>query len=229
MFRRPAVAILSTGDEVVPIDRTPESFQIRNSNAHSLAAQVRRAGGEPRILPIAPDRLDETRTLVQEGLKADMLLLSGGVSMGKYDLVEDVFAGLGARIYITKVLIQPGKPLVFGLAGGTPFFGLPGNPISTMVTFEIFGRVALDLLGGRPNSPLPFVHARLGEDFAHKPVLTRFLPARLKGDYGETRVDPVKWQGSGDLVAIARANCYLVAAADRESWKAGDLIPVLPH
>ncbi len=228
-YRRPAVAILSTGDEVLPIDRKPESYQIRNSNAHSLAAQVRRAGGEPTILPIAPDRLDETRTLIRQGLEADLLLLSGGVSMGKYDLVEDVFADLGAEIFFTKVLIQPGKPLVFGRAGDKPFFGLPGNPISTMVTFEIFGRVALDLLAGIPDSPLPFVQAALGEDFSHKPVLTRFLPARLEGSYGSTRVRPVKWQGSGDLAAIARSNCYLVAAADRETWKAGDLIAVLPH
>ena len=228
-YRRPAVAILSTGDEVVPIDATPESFQIRNSNAHSLAAQVTRAGGEPRILPIAPDRLEETRKLVEQGLQADLLLLSGGVSMGKYDLVEDVFADLEAEICFTRVLIQPGKPLVFGRAGRTPFFGLPGNPISTMVTFEIFARAALDLLAGQPDSPLPFVEAVLGEDFKHKPVLTRFLPARLEGSYGETRVHPVKWQGSGDLVAIARANCFLVASADRQAWEAGERIAVLPH
>ena len=227
--RKPAVAILSTGDEVVELDAVPEPFQIRNSNAYSLAAQVRRQGGEPRILPIAPDRLDRTRELVEEGLKADLLLLSGGVSKGKYDFVEQVLSELEAEFFFTQVKIQPGKPLVFARVGSTPVFGLPGNPISTMVTFEVFARIALHFLAGRNSSPLPFLEARLGSDFKHKPVLTRFLPSILQGDYGEATVNPVKWQGSGDLVALARANCFLVATPDRESWKAGESIFVLPR
>ena len=227
--RKPAVAILSTGDEVVELDAVPEPFQIRNSNAYSLAAQVRRQGGEPRILPIAPDRLDRTRELVEEGLKADLLLLSGGVSKGKYDFVEQVLSELEAEFFFTQVKIQPGKPLVFARVGSTPVFGLPGNPISTMVTFEVFARIALHLLAGRKSSPLPYLEARLGSDFKHKPVLTRFLPAVLQGDYGDATVNPVKWQGSGDLVALARANCFFVATPDRESWKAGDSIFVLPR
>ena len=229
VYRRPQVAILSTGDEVVEVTEKPESFQIRNSNAHALAMQVRRRGGEARILPIAPDEINRTRELVEQGLEADMLLLSGGVSMGKYDFVERVLRDLGAEFYFTQVLIQPGKPLVFGQVAGTPVFGLPGNPISTMVTFEVFARLALDRLTGRSDSPLPFFAARLGSDFKHKPVLTRFLPARLAGDYGEATVNPVKWQGSGDLVAFAKANCFLVASTDRASWAAGDWIPVLPR
>ena len=227
VYRKPSVAILSTGDEVVELDVAPEPFQIRNSNAYSLAMQVRRQGGEPRILPIAPDRLDRTRELVEDGLKADLLLLSGGVSMGKYDFVEQVLSELGAELFFTEVKIQPGKPLVFGRAGSTPVFGLPGNPISTMVTFEVFARIALHRLAGRKASPLPFLEARLGSDFQHKPVLTRFLPSVLQGDYGEATVNPVKWQGSGDLVALARANCFLVATPDRESWKARESIFVL--
>ena len=228
VFRQPRVAILSTGDEVVDIEQTPETYQIRNSNAYSLAAQVWRRGGIPEILPIAPDRLSETRNLVEIGLECDMLLLSGGVSMGKYDLVEDVFADLGAELFFTKVLIQPGKPLVFGRAAGKPFFGLPGNPISTMVTFEVFGSVALARLAGVADISLPFTEAVLGEDFSHNPSLTRFLPARLEGEYGRARVSPVKWQGSGDLASIAKANCLLVAGVDRESWDAGERIAVLP-
>ena len=227
VYRKPSVAILSTGDEVVELDVAPEPFQIRNSNAYSLAMQVRRQGGEPRILPIAPDKLDRTRELVEEGLKADLLLLSGGVSMGKYDFVEQVLSELGAELFFTEVKIQPGKPLVFGRAGSTPVFGLPGNPISTMVTFEVFARIALHRLAGRKASPLPFLEARLGSDFQHKAVLTRFLPSVLQGDYGEATVNPVKWQGSGDLAALARANCFLVATPDRESWKAGESIFVL--
>ena len=229
VYRRPQVAILSTGDEVVEVTEKPESFQIRNSNAHALAMQVRRRGGEARILPIAPDEINRTRELVEQGLEADMLLLSGGVSMGKYDFVERVLTDLGAEFYFTQVLIQPGKPLVFGQVAGTPVFGLPGNPISTMVTFEVFARMALDRLAGRSDSPLPFFAARLVSDFKHKPVLTRFLPARLAGDYGEATVNPVKWQGSGDLIAFAKANCFLVASTDRASWAAGDWISVLPQ
>jgi molybdopterin molybdotransferase len=228
VFRRPRVAILSTGDEVIDISGRPEPFQIRNSNAHSLAAQIRRQGGVPVILPIAPDRLDRTQELIEEGLEADMLLLSGGVSAGKYDYVEEVLSKLGAELFFTQVAIQPGKPLVFGKVGRKPVFGLPGNPISTMVTFEVFGRIALHRLAGRTSSPLPFLQARLAADFHHKPVLTRFLPAVLQGSYGDVQVNPVKWQGSGDLIAAARADCYLVASSGRESWKAGDLIAVLP-
>ncbi len=229
VYRKPRVAILSTGDEVVEVTEKPEPFQIRNSNAHALAMQVRRRGGEARILAIAPDEINRTRELVEQGLEADMLLLSGGVSMGKYDFVERVLTDLGAEFYFTQVLIQPGKPLVFGQVAGTPVFGLPGNPISTMVTFEVFARMALDRLAGRSDSPLPFFAARLVSDFKHKPVLTRFLPARLAGDYGEATVNPVKWQGSGDLVAFAKANCFLVASTDRASWAAGDWISVLPR
>jgi molybdopterin molybdotransferase len=228
VYRKPRVAILSTGDEVVPLDAVPEPYQIRNSNAYSLAAQVRRRCGEAVILPIAPDVAARTRELIEQGLRSDLLLLSGGVSMGKYDVVEQVLQELGAEFFFTQVAIQPGKPLVFGRVGSTPVFGLPGNPISTMVTFEVFARIAVDRLAGRPDSPLPFVRARLGSDFQHKPVLTRFLPAVLTGDYGEATVNPVKWQGSGDLVALAGANCYLVAAAGQASWKAGEWISVLP-
>lgn len=229
VYRRPVVAILSTGDEVLPIDSKPEPYQIRNSNAYSLAAQVQRAGGEPCILPIAPDQPDRTRELIEEGLKSDLLLLSGGASVGKYDYVARVLRELDAEIFITNVAIQPGKPLVFAKVGGKPVFGLPGNPISTMVTFEVFARIALDLLAGRSSSRLPFLRGRLAKDFSHKPVLTRFLPAVLRGDYDDVTVDPVQWQGSGDLVGLARADCFLVATPDRDFWKAGDWISVLPR
>ena len=228
VFRRPRVAILSTGDEVRPIEAAPESFQIRNSNAASLAAQVRRRGGEALVLPIAPDRLPETRDLIRKGLEADMLLLSGGVSMGKHDLVETALAELGAEIFITQVKIQPGKPFVFGLVEDRPIFGLPGNPVSTMVTFEIFARAGLEILAGGTSPTLPFVEAALANPFRHKPVLTRFLPARLTGQYFETAIEPIQWQGSGDLTATARANCFLVAPDTRESWEAGERIAALP-
>ena len=229
LYRRPRVAILSTGDEVVEISQTPRSFQIRNSNAWSLDAQVRRAGGDPLVLPIAPDQASRTRELIQRGLQADLLLLSGGVSMGRYDLVEDALASLGAEFFFDGVLIQPGRPLVFGRARGKLFFGLPGNPLSTMVTFEVFARAALELLGGACESPLRFLYARLAADFRHQPGLTRFLPALLAGPPADPLVHPVKWQGSGDMAALSRSNAFLVASASREQWSVGDWMPVLPR
>ena len=227
VYRRPEAAILSTGDEVLPVDAQPEPYQIRNSNAHSLAAQVRRCGGRPRILPVAKDSLRETRRLIEDGLRSDVLLLSGGVSMGKHDLVERVLADMGAEIFFTSVRIQPGKPLVFGRVGRTPVFGLPGNPLSTMVTFEVFAAIAMDLLAGATASPLRFQAARLAAPFRHKPVLTRFLGARLEGDYDGALVRPHRGQGSGDVTAFARADCLLVASDRRSAWDAGDWIEVM--
>ncbi len=225
VFEKPRVAILSTGDEIVGVAALPAPHQVRNSNAHSLAAQVRRAGGVAEILPVARDERTASQTLIERGLAADLLLISGGVSAGKYDLVEDVLAALGAEIYFDRVSIQPGQPLVFGRARGTFFFGLPGNPASTLVTFAVFARAALDLLGGRTETPLPTPFVRLASDFRHKPGLTRFLPARLNADGSE--VAPVPWHGSSDIPALARSNAFLVADAARESWRAGEYIRVL--
>ena len=225
VYRCPAVAILSTGDELVAVDQTPEAFQIRNSNSYSLAAQVARAGGAPAILPLARDTAGHTRQAIDRGLEADLLLVSGGVSAGKYDVVEDVLAGCGAEFYFDRVLIQPGQPLVFGRARGKFFFGLPGNPASTMVTFELFARAALDLLAGQTETALAMPWARLTREFRHKTGLTRFLPALLSADGAE--VTPVPWRGSGDIPALARANAFLVADAGREAYAAGEWIRVL--
>jgi len=224
VFRKPRVAVLATGDEIVEPDQQPSDFQIRNSNVYSLAAQVARAGGEPSILPVAKDEHEATRDAIERGLDADLLLLSGGVSAGKYDLVETVLAGLGAEFYFDRVLIQPGQPLVFGRARGKFFFGLPGNPASTIVTFELFGRAALELLGGQTESLLPLTFAPLAADFRHKPALTRFLPASLSADGSLTLIPS---QGSSDVPALSRANAFLVADPGREQWTAGELIQVL--
>lgn len=226
VFRRPRVAILATGDEVVPIEATPAANQVRNSNAHSVAVQVARAGGLPTILPVAPDNLEATRTLIGEGLASyDLLLLSGGVSAGKYDFVEPALGEFGAEFFFDRVLVQPGQPLVFGRARGKFFFGLPGNPASTMVSFELFGRAALELLAGHQDSRLALPRLRLTTDFRHKPGLTRFLPARVNDD--ATEVTPVKWQGSSDVAALARADAFMMCDAETESWKSGDTIGVL--
>lgn len=226
VYRRPRVAIIPTGDEIVDVSQVPLDYQIRNSNTYSLVVQVRRAGGVPVVLPVAADQYRATRELIERGLGTDLLLLSGGVSAGKYDIVEKVLADLGAEFYFDGTLIQPGRPTVFGRVGSTFFFGLPGNPASTMVTFEVFARAALELLAGQNETALPLFPARLTRDFRHRPGLTRFLPAWLSADGAE--LTPIPWQGSSDVPAVARANAFLVAAADRESWKAGDWMPVLP-
>jgi molybdopterin molybdotransferase len=225
VFAKPVVAIIPTGDEIVEVDETPAEFQIRNSNVYSLAAQVARSGGVPRVLPVARDREDHTRELVERGLETDLLLLSGGVSAGKFDVVEAALAATGAEFYFDRVLIQPGQPLVFGRARNRFFFGLPGNPSSTMVTFEIFARTALELLGGEREPALFMPFARLTRDFRHRIGLTRFLPARLNVDGSE--VTPVEWHGSGDIPALTRANAYLVADPDRAEYARGDWIRVL--
>lgn len=224
VYVRPRVAIIPTGDELVEVDQAPAPWQIRNSNSHALAAQVRRAGGEPVALPPVRDRLEETVQRLEEALKQDLVLLSGGVSAGRYDLVEEALRRLGAEFYFDRVRIQPGQPCVFGRAGRTFFFGLPGNPASTFVCFEIFARAALDLLGGVRQPRLPFALAALAEPFRHKPGLTRFLPARLEDG---ARIRPIPWGGSGDLRALAQANCFLVAEPDRPAYGAGELIGVL--
>jgi molybdopterin molybdotransferase len=227
VYIRPKVAILSTGDELVSIEEPPGPNQIRNSNSHSLAAQVHKSGGEPAILPIAPDEKTRLRSLIEEGLESDLLLLSGGVSVGRYDFVEQVLEDLGAEFFFTGALIQPGRPVVFGRIGKAYFFGLPGNPVSTMVTFELFARPILEALSGTTPCPLRFLHARLKTSVTRKPGLKRFLPATLSGAFENTEVELTPWQGSGDLASTARANCYVVLAADRELFAAGEWVPVL--
>ena len=225
VFRRPRVAILTTGDEILEAGADPLPHQIRDSNAWSLAAQVRRAGGDPFVLPAAPDSVQQTTDLVGEGLKADLLLISGGVSAGKYDLVEGVLAEYGGEFYFNRVLVQPGQPLVFGRVQETFVFGLPGNPASTMVCFEVFARAAVELLGGQAQPMLPLTEAVLSAEFRHRPGLTRFLPASLSAD--GTSVTPVPWSGSGDVMALARANAFLVAESDKPHYAAGERIRVL--
>jgi molybdopterin molybdotransferase len=227
VFRRPEVAILSTGDEVVDIGARPGPHQIRNSNSYSLAVQVQAAGGNPRMLGIARDEAAHLRFLIEQGLKHDLLLLTGGVSMGKYDLVEQVLAEFNAQFFFTGAQIQPGRPVVFGRARERYFFGLPGNPISTMVTFDLFVRPMLDALAGVPVAKLRFLHARLKSDIHTKTGLKRFLPGVLSGEFEKTEVELAGWHGSGDVAAMARSNCYVVIPPDRERIGAGEWVAVI--
>ena len=225
--KRPRVAILSTGDEVVLIDELPGEFQIRNSNSVSLAAQVRIAGGEPVILGNAADRIEDLGEKIERGLNEDALVLSGGVSMGKYDLVESVLKAMGAEFFFDAVAIRPGKPAVFGMCQGKPVFGLPGNPVSTMVTFELFVAPAIDLLSGSEARTLPLVEARLAEALKEKPGLTHFLPARVEWRERTPEVKALRWQGSGDIAALSKANCFLVVPEDKEGLEIGETVSVL--
>jgi molybdopterin molybdotransferase len=234
--KRPRIAVLTTGDEIVDIDAIPGPTQIRNSNSYSLAVQIQRAGAEPVILPIAPDETEALRKLIEQGLRCDLLLLTGGVSMGRYDLVEQVLSELNAEFFFTGAKIQPGRPVVFGRCSApagasqraaTYFFGLPGNPVSTMVTFELFARPILEALAGMSPRQLQFVYVKLKSEIRVKPGLTRFLPAILSGDFGDSRVELIPWQGSGDVAATARANCYIVIAPDREQIPVDEFVPIM--
>lgn len=225
VFARPSVAILSTGDEIVDTDTAPGPHQIRNSNAYMLAACVQATGGHARILPIARDTREALRPLLEEGLRADMLLISGGVSAGRYDLVKPTLKELGAEIHFERVRIQPGGPVTFATAHGKPVFGLPGNPGSSLVTFQLFAQPALDILGGLRQPVLPMLRAFFEAPFHHRLGLTRFLPSRLSAD-GEHLLH-IPWQGSSDVPALSKANAFLVAEHDRENWAIGDSIRVI--
>lgn len=225
---RPRVAILPTGDELVDVTATPGPAQIRNSNAAMLAAQVARAGGLSVPCPAARDDAASLRAAMQQALAgADLLVLSGGVSAGRYDLVEAVLAELGAQIRFDAVAIRPGKPVVFAWVGRVPVFGLPGNPLSTLCTFELFAAPAIALLGGAAATPLRLHGAPLAADFAQRELpLTVFLPATLD-DAGAIR--PLATQGSGDLFALARADCWMIVPPQVTRLAAGTLVLTMPR
>jgi molybdopterin molybdotransferase len=239
---RPRVAILATGDELVPVESSPAPGQIRNSNAPMLAAMVAAAGGDPWVLPAAADNAQSLDAALAQAANADMLLISGGVSAGKFDLVEPALARAGAHFHFTGVRIQPGKPLVFGeLKQGKrplPLFGLPGNPVSSAVTFLLFAAQVLAALSGNAASAPRFVLARFASKSGKpgkasklaKPGLTRFLPASFNfgsraGELPEAELVPM--QGSGDLVALARSNCFLVVPEEASPFKAGAIVRIL--
>lgn len=237
VFRRPQVAILSTGDEIVPVSSTPGPAQIRNSNGPMLAAMVASVGGEPLVLPITPDDSAALDAVIAQARTADMLLVTGGVSAGKFDLVEPALARAGASFHFTGVRMQPGKPLVFGEIHGTesegplPFFGLPGNPVSSAVTFLLFAAPVIAAVAGSRELGPRFASARLSRAAKKqgKGGLTRFLPAWCTfGSDGEMPgVELVQWQGSGDIAAMARANCFLVLEDEAPHPEPGATVRIL--
>ena len=241
VFFKPRVAILSTGDELVPINSSPDPGQIRNSSSAMLAAQVSAAGGLPWIMPIARDTAKSLDAALARAASTDLLLITGGVSAGKFDLVEPALARAGARFHFTGVRIQPGKPLVFGefhpkkphsaakikRRAPIPIFGLPGNPVSSAVTFLLFAAPIVAALAGRGARGPRFALARLTEDVKTKTGLTRFLPAACTFAGAIPQVALVSWQGSGDLAAMARANCFLVVPEESDHLRAGSTARIL--
>jgi molybdopterin molybdotransferase len=231
VFARPRVAVIATGDELVEAAEQPQNWQIRNSNSYSLAAQISAHGGGPIIFPIVPDNSIATQQAISEALSYDLILLTGGVSMGRFDFVEEALLALGAEFFFTGAKIQPGKPVVFGklpAAGGERyFFGLPGNPLSTMVTFALFAAPLLAAISGASQFEPNFAAAQLEEDVTVTPGLTRFLPALRESCITGTRVRTIPWHGSGDLASAAKADCFLVVPDDAAHLAAGQPVTTL--
>jgi molybdopterin molybdotransferase len=226
----PTVAVLSTGNELVPHDGTPSAGQIRNSNGPMLAASIRAAGAVAIELGIARDDRDELRRLVERGLAADVLVLSGGVSAGILDLVPEVLAELGVGQVFHKVRLKPGKPLWFGALPpqaprqqATLVFGLPGNPVSSLVCFELFVRFAIDRLSGRESSSR-LRTARLGAPFAHRGDRPTYHPGQLSEDGVKPTALPLAWRGSADLRTLAEANCLICFPAGDREYATGESV-----
>lgn len=232
VWRRPRVAVLATGTELVKVEETPGEDEIRDSNTYSLAAYARLAGAEVERLPLVGDDPALLRREIEEAAaRADVLVLSGGVSMGRYDFTKDALRSLGAEVFFERVALRPGKPTVFARLRGahdTLVFGLPGNPVSVSVTFNLFARTALRAMQGAAD-PAPAeeraVLARAAKGTAER---TSYLPATLSTD-GEGRqlAEVLKWGGSSDFVAFARATALVRIDAGVKSVDAGQVVRVV--
>jgi molybdopterin molybdotransferase len=224
---RPVVAVLSTGDEVVEAPHVPEHGQIRNSNGPMLAAQAASAGAVARYLGIAGDREESLRPAIEDGVRSAVLLLSGGVSAGKRDLVPGVLQELGVQAHFHKVEMKPGKPVLFGTRGGSLVFGLPGNPVSALVCFELFVRPAIRQLLGQSDPGPRLLEVVLGEDFTHRSDRPTYHPAWLEFSGKGWVVRRVAWSGSADLRAMIDANALVVLPRGEHHYAAGQRLPVL--
>jgi molybdopterin molybdotransferase len=241
----PTVAVLPTGNELLDPADPLSASGIRNSNGPMLAAAVAQAGGIARNLGVARDDAAELRSLIAAGLEADILVLSGGVSEGVLDLVPGVLAELGVREVFHKVHLKPGKPIWFGTFAADGMqklvFGLPGNPVSSLVCFELFVRPAIQTLAGRGFFGLPRVQARLSQTFVlrgnrptYQPAVLHGLPDNagadgplLSSDAGSPTVEPLKWQGSADIRTLARSNALACFPTGDRSYAAGETLEVL--
>ncbi len=226
-FRAPTVGILTTGDELVDITVKPGRAHIRNSNGYALFTQVENAGGRPQLLGIARDQQRDLHEKITSGLQYDLLLLTGGVSMGDLDLVEEVFAQFGFEIFFNKVAVKPGKPVIFARSGQTLIFGLPGNPVSAATMFELLVRPAMRKMMGCAAYSNPIVRAQLTERFANRSQREFYAPAWASYAEGKFTVRPLKSKGSGDIVTYAASNSYLICLIAREELQAGEEVEIM--
>ncbi|HEY7471500.1 MAG TPA: gephyrin-like molybdotransferase Glp [Gemmatimonadota bacterium] len=229
VVRRPRVSILSTGDELVDVDEAGAPDRIVNGNAYGLTAQVDEAGGDPRALPIVPDEPGAIRAALASALEADAVITIGGVSVGERDLVRGALEDAGIELVFWRVAIRPGGPMAFGTtAEGRPVFGLPGNPVSAHVTFELFARPALLKMGGHARCLRRPVRARLAEPVSTRPEKAWYLRVRLETDGAGWRARPVGQQGSAILSGLARAEGLAVVPVGVGDLPAGSEVDVLP-
>jgi len=226
VYQRPRVAILSTGDELADLDEAFDEHKIVNSNSYGIAAGVQEAGGIPVLLGIAKDNPDSLKEKIRQGLTCDVLVLSGGISMGDYDFTKPVFAELGADMNFWKLAIRPGQPVAFGKIQGKLAFGLPGNPVSSMVTFDQLVRPAMLKMGGQPNWERPVVQAVFQETFSKQKDRRHFLRGILRHENGVLTVKTTGGQGSGILTSMVKANGFIDVSEETESLKPGDLVNV---
>jgi molybdopterin molybdotransferase len=227
VYGKPAVAIFATGDELVEFDQMPEPDQIRNSNAYCLASQLRLMGLEADYLGIVRDDREELRRKMLAGLERDVLIITGGVSMGEYDFVRDVFQDLELEILFSKVAIKPGKPTVFARRGNKLVFGLPGNPISALITFECFVRPVLGRLCGATNPELPRMKGELLADMRQSPGRTAFLPAWVTWQDDGWKVDPLRWKSSADIIGFTGANATFIFPKNRDLLSRGEIVEIM--
>jgi len=224
--RRPRVAILATGDEVISIDEDMKPGKVRNSNAYSLHTQVLACGGIPFNKGVASDNKEGLKAKLRSCLDCDIIITSGGVSMGEYDYVKDVTIDMGMELKFWKVAMRPGKPNLFGVINGKPFFGLPGNPVSTMIGFEVFVRPAILRMLGRISDDRREVKALLEEDIKKKKGLKFFIRAQTRWEDGGYITKTTGPQGSGILSSMAKADSLIILPEDKERVNKGEKVLV---
>jgi len=226
VYRSPRVAIISTGDEIVEVGEPAERGQIRNSNAFTLRGEVEKYGGIAEYLGIISDAREEMTEIFERALRADMVISTGGVSMGRYDLVKDILVERGVSIQFESVNMKPGKPTVFGRRGMVPVFSLPGNPVSSMVAFILFVRPALLKLAGAVRLRKPEVKALLEGDIIKKPGRREFVRGTFRIHDGVIHVTKTGAQGSGILSSMHRANCLIVLPEESHGARHGDVVTI---
>jgi molybdopterin molybdotransferase len=227
VYRKPRVAIFATGDELVEFNQSPRPDQIRNSNAYCLASQLRLMDLDAEYLGIVRDDKEELQRKMIEGLERDVLIITGGVSMGEYDFVHHVFQALGLEILFSKVAIKPGKPTVFARRGNNLVFGLPGNPISALITFECFVRPVLGRLCGMTSPELPRMKGELLADMKQSPGRTAFMPAWVSWKEDGWKVEPLLWKSSADIVGFTGANAAFIFPKHRDFLGKGEIVELM--